>query len=205
MSEKTTTNYYITEKSDSKITSVAKGSGKFLVIVLQVFVVIVTIGIVLYLFVLTPHVVNGISMQPNFCHKDVYLAEKITKYNYDDVIVFKYDEANDFIKRIVGKPGDTIKILDGKVYRNNQVLNPKYLNPSVTTTAQTGLSEGEEYIVPGGKFFVMGDNRPNSTDSRTFLAIDPSQIKGKALVTIWPLKRVGLFDKDLSRPLIECD
>jgi signal peptidase I len=178
----------------------------------QVIVIALAIFIVFYLFIVSPHTIDGVSMQPNFCNGDLILADKLSPrfkgYNYGDVIVFKHDEANDYIKRIIGKTGDRIKVEDSKVYRNGQVLNETYLPQGRVTLIQPGdgMVEGEEYLVPEGKFLVFGDNRPNSTDSRRFLAIDPAvnTIKGRVVVVMWPLERARLFKDAAVYPANEC-
>lgn len=178
----------------------------------QVIVIALAIFIVFYLFIVSPHTIDGVSMQPNFCNGDLILADKLSprfkEYNYGDVIVFKHDEANDYIKRIIGKGGDKVKVEGGKVYRNGVVLDEPYLPQGRVTLIQPGdgLIEGEEYEVPEGKYLVFGDNRPNSTDSRRFLAIDPNinTIKGRVVVVMWPVNRARIFNNTNVYPVNEC-
>jgi signal peptidase I len=178
----------------------------------QVIVIALAIFIVCYLFIVSPHTIDGVSMQPNFCNGDLILADKLTPrfkgYQYTDVIVFKHDEANDYIKRIIGMGGDKIKVEAGKVYRNGVIINEPYLPEGRLTLLQPGdgLIEGEEYTVPEGKLLVFGDNRPNSTDSRRFLAIDPNlnTVKGRVALVIWPLNRARIFHDADAFPVNEC-
>jgi signal peptidase I len=95
----------------------------------------------------------------------------------------------DFIKRVIGLPGDTIDC-DGKVIRNGQKLTESYLDPDVTTTGC------EKTKVPPGELFVMGDNRTNSQDSRAFGPIQESDVVGRAFVRIWPLTHTGWLRRD---------
>lgn len=187
---------------------------KFFFDIVQVVVIAFAIFIVFYLFIVSPHTIDGWSMRPNFCDGDLILADKLTPnfnpYKVGDVVVFQKDENNDYIKRIVGAEGDTIKVQGGKVYRNGQLMEEPYLQPSVITTvgSSRGLQEGEEYTVPEGKFMVFGDNRPASTDSRVFLAIDPdgeNPIKGRVRFIIWPFNRFGIFDEGTAAPPDFCD
>ena len=95
----------------------------------------------------------------------------------------------DFIKRVIGLPGDTIDC-DGKVIRNGQKLTEPYLPAGVTTTGC------EEVKVKPGELFVMGDNRTNSQDSRAFGPIRESDVVGRAFVRIWPLTHTGWLRRD---------
>jgi signal peptidase I len=177
---------------------------------IQFFVILMTVLVFMYLFVLSPHVVDGRSMQPNFCNHDIYFTFKLGgSFKRDTVIAFKHDEANDYIKRIIGLPGDTIRVESGRVYRNGELLNEIYLPESRMTFLNPGdgLLEGVEYTVPEEKFFVMGDNRSHSTDSRYFLAIDPKDanpIDGKVVFVVWPPSRARIFDHQSVKPENEC-
>jgi len=95
----------------------------------------------------------------------------------------------DFIKRVVGVPGDELSCSGGKLHRNDTPLNEPYL-PEGTTTDCTPAT------VPDGKLFVMGDNRNNSQDSRVFGPIDRSDVVGRAFVRIWPFNRTGWLRRD---------
>ena len=95
----------------------------------------------------------------------------------------------DFIKRVIGLPGDTIDC-DGKVIRNGQKLAESYLGPGVTTTGC------EKTKIQPGELFVMGDNRTNSQDSRAFGPIRESDVVGRAFVRIWPLTHTGWLRRD---------
>lgn len=179
----------------------------------QVIIIALAIFVVSYLFVVSPHTIDGPSMQPNFCHGDVLLADKLSPrfngYQVGDVIVFKHDQYDDYIKRIVGVGGDKVKIEGGKVYRNGQLVQEPYLPAERTTTLRlnsTAMVEGKEYIVPVNQYFVLGDNRDNSNDSRSFLFIDPNinTIKGKVLVIMWPIQRVRIFNDNQVQPEGEC-
>lgn len=96
----------------------------------------------------------------------------------------------DFIKRVIGVPGDRITCRDGRVYRNGQALNEPYLAPDTPT------DNCRPVTVPPGKLYVLGDNRTNSEDSRIFGPIDRSSVVGRAFVRIWPLTHLGLLHRD---------
>jgi signal peptidase I len=96
----------------------------------------------------------------------------------------------DFIKRVVGVPGDEIDCSDGRLVRNGKPVDEAYLDTGVTT-------EGcKATIVQPGQLYVMGDNRSNSQDSRSFGVIDRSDVVGRAFVRIWPLTHVGWLRRD---------
>ena len=96
----------------------------------------------------------------------------------------------DFIKRVVGVPGDEITCPDGRLLRNDKPVDEPYLDPGVTTEGCKPLT------VAAGKLYVMGDNRTNSQDSRSFGVIDRSDVVGRAFVRIWPLTHVGWLRRD---------
>lgn len=207
-------NYYDdVNENQSFIRKLLFGSLKGVFDIIQVFVIAFAIFIVFYLFIVSPHTIDGQSMMPNFCNGDLILADKLTpkfnKYKVGDVIVFKYNEENDYIKRIVGVAGDTVMVQDGKVYRNGELLDESYLPPTRVTLLNTagGLQEGVPYTVPEGKYMVFGDNRPRSTDSRAFLAIDPAgtnEIKGRVRFVLWPLSRARIFNEAEGFPEDAC-
>lgn len=205
--------YYLEPEKKSLGKRIFSGTLKGGFNIIQLCVIIMTLLVFVYLFVLSPHIVDGRSMQPNFCNGDIYFTFKLSGlfggYKRDDVITFKHDEANDYIKRIVGLPGDTIMVQNGQVYRNGELLNEVYLPAGRETLLNPGdlLTEGAQYTVPENTYFVLGDNRPHSTDSRNFLAIDPAganKIDGKVLFVLWPLQRARIFDVHNVKPELEC-
>jgi signal peptidase I len=104
-----------------------------------------------------------------------------------DVIVFRYpkDPSRDFIKRVIGIPGDHIRIVDGVVYVNDVALQEDYIS------SPEGRGLDGEQIVPEKSYFVMGDNRPNSSDSRSWGFVPEENIIGKAMLSYWPLSAFG--------------
>ena len=163
---------------------------------------IVFLALVLYVViqyaVQTVHVL-GSSMFPTLHDNDLLVASKISYKLHapqrGDIIVFKPpDEASrDFIKRIIALPGERIRITNGVVYINDQVLREPYL-PEKWTYNNNWPASGQDQIMPTGEYFVMGDNRNHSSDSRTFCPITLQSILGKAEVRIWPMSQLGFFD-----------
>jgi signal peptidase I len=135
------------------------------------------------------------SMETTLLKNDRVLVNKLSYKVHDvhrgDVVVFKRPpkEANteikDLIKRVIGLPGETVQGRDGKVVIDGRELNEPYVDAGKTT------SDFGPIKIPAGMVFVMGDNRPNSQDSRFFGPIEQNLIVGRAFVKIWPLGRMG--------------
>ncbi|MCL4389900.1 MAG: signal peptidase I [Patescibacteria group bacterium] len=165
---------------------------------IEAIVFALAIFVVVYLFLFQPNQVKGHSMEPTFHDGEYILTDKIS-YRFgvparDDIVVFKSPQNQDvdFIKRIIGLAGDTIKISGGKVYLNGKLLDESaYLDPSVYTGPESYLQENQEITVPPGHVFVMGDNRPHSSDSRDFGPVTPDAFIGKVFFRYWPLDRFG--------------
>jgi len=120
------------------------------------------------------------------------LSYKLHGVGRGDIVVFTTppgvpEDYKDLVKRVVGLPGDTVEGLNGRVLVNGKVLDESYL-PEGTATSQFGPQK-----IPAGTYWVMGDNRGNSTDSRSFGPIPERTIVGHAVVRIWPLRRFGLL------------
>lgn len=98
-----------------------------------------------------------------------------------------------YIKRVIGVPGDHVVIKDGKVYINDQEFNEPYLRSGVVTDGEHGNCV--DITVPENTVFVMGDNRPQSTDSRSFGCVPLEKIESKVWIRIWPLNLFGKIDK----------
>ena len=103
-----------------------------------------------------------------------------------DVVVFRYprDPSRDFIKRIIGVPGDTVAISDGVVTVNGAAIDEPYINGGANSNL-------DPKVVPEGSYFVLGDNRPNSSDSRNWGFVPEENIIGKAMFSYWPLGELG--------------
>ncbi|MBI4991240.1 signal peptidase I [Candidatus Gottesmanbacteria bacterium] len=168
---------------------------------LETIVVALSIFVVVYLFLVQPHEVKGSSMEPNFQNNDYILTDKISLKLHEpsrgDVVIFKAPRNPDvdYIKRIIGLPGERVKILGGAVYINGLRLSEPYLTSSTNLFPGSFLQEGVEITVPEGEYFVMGDNRSHSSDSREFGPIPQSLIIGKAIFRYWPIVKGGLISK----------
>ena len=135
------------------------------------------------------------SMVPTLKIGDRLLVDKIGYRMHDvhrgDIVVFRRPpnesnkSINDLIKRVVGLPGDTVEAIDGKVYINSQPLPEKYLPPGTVTVNMP------RQVIPVDNYWVMGDNRGNSADSRVFGPIDRKLIVGRAFLRVFPVTKVG--------------
>jgi len=158
----------------------------------------VVVFAVVYFFVAQPHQVDGSSMLPNFVNNDYVLTEKITQhfdgYNKGEAIVFHYpnDTTKDYIKRIIALPGDEVMIENGKVYINDVVLDETYTDGS-ETRGNRFLGTGDRYRLGDNEYFVLGDNRDESSDSREWGPVDKSLIVGKVFFRYWPISSFGMI------------
>ena len=120
-------------------------------------------------------IVDGISMYPTLFDNDIVITEKNFTAERDDLIVFSAD-GHYLIKRVVGLPGETVQIIDGYVY-----INDVPYNDVVSVQMEEAGIFAEPTVIPEGHYFVLGDNRNHSSDSRAFGAISASDIKGRVI------------------------
>lgn len=161
-------------------------------------------GIVVFLvrwFVISPFIVDGPSMEPNFWHGERIMVNKLL-YEFrvpkrGEVIVFHVPEdGRDFIKRVIALPGDTVRVEGDRVYVNGQLIEEPYLEKAVAEAHARGVPYNDrdfpETTVPEGTLFVMGDHRDNSLDSRYptvgFIPLD--QVVGRAEFVFWPISHI---------------
>lgn len=154
----------------------------------------IVLAIVLFLvinFVSARIRVDGSSMEPNFHNGDYVVVNRLAYRTGDmtrgDVVVFPYPKNPevDYIKRVIGLPGDRVAVYDGRVYVNGAVIEEPYL-------LEVPYGNYSEHIVPEGTVFVLGDNRNNSEDSRSWGFLDIDEIIGKAVFRYWPFNTAGL-------------
>lgn len=166
----------------------------FLVFIFEIFkIVIIALAIVIPIryFLFQPFFVRGQSMEPNFENGDYLIIDELS-YRFSDpkrgdVVVFKYpnNPSQRYIKRIIGLSGETIEIKDNKVIiysqQGSQILDETdYLSSNTQTPGEVRVS------LDRGEFFVLGDNRPVSSDSRRWGALKRENIVGKVFIRAWP-------------------
>jgi signal peptidase I len=164
---------------------------------LKLVVTVIIIAFVLRYFVMQPFVVEGQSMEPNFHHNELLIVEKISyQLRYPrrgEVIVFRFPSSPNlnYIKRIVGTPGDRVSIHDGAVYINGKRTTEPYLNGA--TTLAPSFTQTEETVLGDNQYFVLGDNRSHSSDSREWGVVPRVNIVGRAFWVIFPVQDFGLI------------
>ena len=177
-----------------------KRLGAFFLDIFEIIFFALAIFAFLYLLVLRPHRIQGTSMHPTFPDRQYLLTERVTYYLNEpkrgDIVVFRPPVSEDeFIKRIIALPGEKISIRNGRVYINGKALEEKYLSSDVYTSSGKFLEEGMEYVVPAGHYIVFGDNRPHSSDSRAWGAVEKKSIAGRAWLVYWPINNFGTVPK----------
>ncbi|MCH5197528.1 MAG: signal peptidase I [Oscillospiraceae bacterium] len=179
------------EKELSRISQNSKKSNPIKTLI-QVLIVSAAV-VVLITSLLTPVIkVSGNAMQPTLNNDDVSIAIKTTKLEKGDVCCF-YNNNNLFVRRVIGTPGDVIEISeDGTVLVNSETLNEAY----ITEKALGDCDMTFPFTVPENNYFVLGDNRPVSKDSRIneIGCVSFDRIVGKLIVTVWPVYAIGIVD-----------
>jgi signal peptidase I len=180
---------YIPEQAQSK----RKRSG-FLRIVVDIFETLV-LSVVLFVGVniISARIrVDGDSMVPTLISGEYVVVNRLSyrlgNPHRGDIIVFHFprNPAEEYIKRIIGLPGDVIEVMDGSVYINGQPLDERYLDVKVNYTGK--------WEVPQDQLFVLGDNRNNSSDSHDWGTVPMDYVVGKAVMVYWPPLEWGLID-----------
>jgi len=179
--------------------------GSFILDILETLVVSLAIFVVTYVFVAQVHQVKGDSMLNNFHDGEQIITNKLT-YKFrtparGDVIVFKYPNAPqyDYIKRTIGLPGESIQLVNGKVVIYNQenpdgfILDESYLSRNISTIGKSFLANNQIYKIPENNYFVMGDNRERSSDSRQWGPLPYTNIIGTSWVRYWPPQALAVI------------
>src|SRR6201987_5921391 len=152
-------------------------------------------AILIVVFLYQPVKVEGTSMLPElvdqeriFVNKYVYRIEKIER---KDIVVFWYplDPTKSYIKRVIGMPGDVVEVRRGQVYVNDKLLDEPYITSEVRDTR----SYAPVYVEPG-HYYVLGDHRNQSNDSRMWGLVPEKDIYGKAVFRYWPIDKMGSLD-----------
>lgn len=150
------------------------------------YIIIIVTVILIRIFIVTPIRVNGHSMDPTLKDKEILLLKKYD-HNFErfDIIVFHYQKDH-LIKRIIGLPGETVVYRNNRLYVNGKYIKENYLPKNVKTN---------DFVVnekiPKGYYFVLGDNRGNSSDSRILGLISEKQIEGSSNFILFPFTSFG--------------
>ncbi len=168
--------------------------------IVKIAVVALVLALTVRYFLVQPFFVEGASMEPNFESGEYLLIDEVS-YRFKpidrgDVVVFHYplDASKYYIKRIIGFPGETVEIKNGKVIVYNGanpdgiILDENYLPKNLKTNGQTKKKMGAD------EYFVLGDNRPVSSDSRIWGSLPKNDIVGRVWIRVWPFNRAVIFD-----------
>lgn len=164
----------------------------------RVAVISLAIIIPVRYFLIQPFYVKGASMEPNFYDHEYLIIDEISyRFNQPqrgDIVVFKYpkDPKQFFIKRVVGLPGERVKIEDNKIYIDGTILNEAYLDSGAETVL--ALRGYGDVVLGSDEYFLLGDNRSQSLDSRSFGPVKREYIIGRTWLRGWPFNRVTFFN-----------
>lgn len=151
------------------------------------YIVIVLVVVLIRTFIITPVRVDGDSMKNTLKNGDILLLYKLGSINRFDIIVLDEEKDNEkIIKRVIGLPGETIAIKKGKIYINDKVIDDEY--------AYGETSDYDKVTLEDDEYFILGDNRLISKDSRYFGPIKKSEIKGKIVFRLFPFTKIGNVD-----------
>ena len=171
---------------------------------IKALLIAVALAVIIRYFLLAPIVVDGYSMMPTLHDQDRMIVNKIS-YTFGepdrfDIVVFHAPEQKDYIKRIIGLPGDTVEYIDDTLYINGEPIEEPYLDeykkqvfdgPLTDSFTLLDIPGGQEKV-PEGHLFVMGDNRRNSKDSRHIGFVSMDEVVGKTNIVYWPVSDIRI-------------
>lgn len=148
------------------------------------YIVIVVVVVLIRTFIITPVRVDGDSMKNTLKNGDILLLYKLRSIDRFDIIVLDEEKDNEkIIKRVIGLPGETVAIKKGKIYINDKVIDDEYAYGETSDYNKVTLKDDE--------YFILGDNRLISKDSRYFGPIKENEIKGKIVFRLFPFTKIG--------------
>ena len=160
----------------------------------RVLIIAILVLVLINFFVATVHVVQGASMEPNFHTGEFIITNKLSylieEPKRGDVVVLRFPGDPDrqkYIKRIIGLPGEKLEIENSKIYINNKELIESYIPDTTYTGPNMTVTVGQE------EYFIMGDNRPNSNDSRTWGTARKGDLIGKGFFRLNPISKWGFL------------
>ena len=189
----------VLEKERSSIGTLAREGLDYLAELIRVVVISLAIILPIRYFLVQPFYVKGASMEPNFYDHEYLIIDEVSyRFRYPargEIVVFRYprDPSQFFIKRVVGLPGEKVQVTQGvvrisnTVHPNGVILEELYLEEGTPMGGEYTLSLGQD------EYFVLGDNRLSSLDSRQFGAVPRGSIVGRAWLRGWPIDRVTRF------------
>lgn len=182
-----------------------KRIGEFFLDIIETLVIALSLFLVIYLFGMQPHQVNGQSMVPYFASGDYVLTDKVSyrlrEPERGDIVVFHAPEAAncpegtgcDFIKRVLAVPGETVRVTNNQIIVNGTPLPEPYI-PADFKTEAGEFTRGRTITLGPDEYFCVGDNRPYSSDSRAWGPVHKSEIVGRAFFRYWPVQSMGMIE-----------
>jgi len=175
----------------------------FLYDIFETVVTSIVVFLVVYAFLAFPEVVKGASMEPTLYTGERILIERVTKnfqgFQRGDIVVLHPpgNDNEDYVKRIIGLPGDIVKIEGCRIYITNEegkfMLDESYLYDGTCTVGKNSVKDNRSIRIDEGHYMLLGDNRNVSLDSRRFGFISEDRILGKLVVRFWPLNKFKIF------------
>lgn len=154
---------------------------------LLVYILIIILVVLVRVFLITPVRVDGVSMYPTLENGEILLLNKFDKkYERFDIVVFNYSGSK-LIKRIIGLPGEHIKFVNNELYVNGKVVKDV---EKIESTLDYDIKQLDYDKIPENMYFLVGDNRSNSTDSRLIGPISENEIVGKVDVVLFPFNKI---------------
>lgn len=168
----------------------------------KALIIAFAIAVLIRYFLFTPIVVDGESMMPTLEDGDRMIVNKMGDLNRFDIVVFHAPEGKDYIKRVIGLPGDYIEYKDDQLYINGKPIDEPYLDEYKSQLTEGTLTQDFTLqdidptleVIPEGYVFVMGDNRRYSKDSRHIGIVSEEKIIGKTNIVFWPLNEIQIVD-----------
>ncbi len=162
------------------------------------YLVIIVVVLLVCIYVVSLQQNIGPSMEPTLGNGDVLLLNKLSykfgKIKRNDIVIFYYADTKYLVKRVIGLPGEKIDFKNNTLYINDQAYEETFLGEDVVTDdfSMNQIKGCEDGVIPEGTYFVLGDNRSNSMDSRALGVVKESDIIGKPIFRFYPLTKMGI-------------
>lgn len=191
-------NKIIEPKFDAPRHYTGSGKGNAFYETLRTVVLVLLTAFIIRVFIMQPFLVQGASMEPTLTNSEYLIVEKVA-YKFrqperGEIVVFRapVNWTENYIKRVIALPGETIKIEDSKIFINNKVLEESYIESSGVSFDNPDYSL--ELTLGEDEYFVIGDNRNHSSDSRSWGPLPRQNIIGRAFIAIFPLDFFGIIN-----------
>lgn len=173
---------------------------------IKLFTIALIFALIVRSFIFSPIIVDGDSMNPTLRDQDQMIVNKFIYHFQEpkrfDIVIFHAPEEKDFIKRVIGLPGERVEVKNNQLYINDTVIKQPFLEPQADFEMEypivtydftlESITNGKYKEIPEGYILVLGDNRVNSKDSRWLGLISEDQIVGKTELIYWPMNRMQI-------------